>query len=255
MRNQWIRRLAGTAALAAGLVVAAADSTAKAPPPAAAVEKTIAADTEHLKHLFDLAKTKKKMEGRIKATAMLIAQYGQDGLAGKDADKMAATRAQALKVAEAIAKKNVPGAQEAAAGLAAVTADAKADKKPMKLSTMNKLELHEVMDLFGGATGGGMNLEKDIREAKKNGPKDAAAAAVIGTRTAALADYTLELPPQFGGKKTAGDWEKWSKDMKKQATDIATEASKASPDMAKLKKMFSGLDGTCANCHNVFRDE
>jgi hypothetical protein len=250
----WIRRLAGTAALAAALGVAA-DSTAKAPPPAAAAEEAIKADSEHLKSLFELAKTKKKLEGRIKATAMLIAQYSQDNLSGKDADKFAATRAKALEVAEAITKKNVPAAQAATAQLASVAPDSKADKKPMKLATMNKLELHEVMDLFGGSTGGGMNIEKDIRDAKKNGPKDAAAAALIGTRTAAIANFTADLSPMFGGKKTKTDWDKWTTDMKKQATEIADEASKPKADLAKLKKMFNTLDATCTNCHNVFRDE
>jgi hypothetical protein len=257
--SKWIRLPAGVAALSVGLVVAAAVSHAKGPVPAAAAEKAVEADIAHLKTLFELAKSKKKLEGRTKATALLIAQYAQDNMDGPNADKLAGLRTEALKVAEAAAKKDLTAAQQLSAGLENPKADAKADKKPMKLGAMHKLELHEVMDLFGGSVGGGMNIEKDIREAKKNGPKDAAAASLIATRTAAIADLAVDVAPDylpmFGPMKPKAEWDRLMGEMKKLAGEVAAEANKSKPDLTKLKTMIGKLDANCVSCHNKYRDE
>ncbi|CAN5383631.1 hypothetical protein BH11PLA2_BH11PLA2_07920 [soil metagenome] len=254
MRTLLNRKLIG--ALALGTLTLATGSYAAAPLPETTYAKVIDADTAHLNSLVELAKTKKGIPGRIKATAMLLAVYSQDNLTGKDADKMAAVRAQALKVAEAVAKKDTAATASAVAGLKGIAADAKADKKPAKLAAMHKLDLRELMDLFGASAGGGMNIEKDIRSMKKDGVKDVALAELVGARTAALADLTLELPPAFGGKKKKDDWDRWTKDMKAISVDITAEAAKgAKADMAKLKKLMGGLDGSCTNCHNVFRED
>jgi hypothetical protein len=242
------RLLAGAAALGClTLAVGAA-----APDAAPAPDRAVAADMDHLKKLFELSKTKKKLEGRVKATAMLIAGYAQDNLGGKDGDKYAGLRAGALKVAEAAAKKDLAAAETAVGEMAT----AKGDKKPLELATMNKIDLHDIMHLFGGSVGGGMNLEKDIRAAKKDGVKDVKAAEVIGLRVAKISDYTLALPPELGGKKTKADWDKWTNLMKTQSIELAAEAAKGDKaDLAKLKKSMNALDATCTNCHNTFRDD
>lgn len=256
MRTLWIRRLAGVVVLSAAVTTAAADPAPAGIIPPSAAELAIENDTAHLKKLFELAKTKKKIEGRIKATAVLIATYAQDGMGGPNADKLAAVRAQALKVAEAAAAKNLKAAQAEAEELPNPKSAAGADHKPVDLSKQAKLELHEVMDLFGGSAGGGLNLEKDIREAKKNGPKDAKSAELIGARSTALATLYIQLMPELGGKKTKEDWVKWSTQARKQAADITAEAAKGSrADLAKIKKQMGALDATCTNCHNTFRDE
>ncbi|MGL4422834.1 MAG: cytochrome c [Gemmataceae bacterium] len=249
-----MRRTIGLSLMSVTIAGLSAFSVAKEPIPASVAAKAIDADAAHLMKLYDLSKSKKKLEGRMKATALLIAGYAQDNLDGKDGAKMAGVRTQAMKIAEAAGKKDMATAEAATKDLTSTKGEAGA--KPMDLVKAAKLDLHELMDLFGGSVGGGMNLEKDIRAAKKDGPKDAASAEIIAARVSKIADYTLELPPEFGGKKKKEDWEKWTKDMKKTADDILVEAAKGgSADMAKMKKLFSGLDGTCSNCHGVFRDE
>jgi hypothetical protein len=213
---------------------------------------TVNADKEHLKKLFDLAKSKKKLEGRVKATAMLIAGYSQDQLGSPEGDKYASVRASALKIAEAASKKDLAGAQAAFEKIGSE----KGDTKKLELAKMNGIDLHDIMDLFGGSVGGGMNIEKDIRTGKKDGVTDTKAAEILGIRVAKISDYTLDLPPEFGGKKNKADWEKWTKLMKTQSLELAAEASKGPmADKAKLKKQMSALDATCTNCHNVFRDD
>ena len=256
MHLTWIRRLVGSSAVAAAIAVSAgADdaASAKLMLPEGTAAKAIEADTAHLAKLFELTKTKKKLEGRVKSTALLIAGYAQSELGGKDGAKMAGVRDQAVKIAEAIAKKDMAGAEAATKGLA--TAKGSAGGKELDLSKQAKLELAELMDLFGGSGAGGMNLEKDIRAGRKEiSAKDA---ELIGARVMVLAEYTAKLPPEFDAakKKTPDAWERWSSQMKKTAGDIATEAAKgAKADAARLKKLMSGLDGTCTNCHNVFRE-
>lgn len=248
------RRLLGASALAV-LAFAVSHSTQAAAVPEESYPKAVEADIAHLEALLELNKTKKGIPGRIKSTSILIASYAQENLKGKDAAKMAALRAAALKVADAAQKKDNDGMAKAVAALKGVTADANADKKPLKLASMNKLELHEVMDLFGSGTGGGMFIEKDLRAMKKDGVKDTKAAEILATRTAAIADLSLDLPPEFGGKKKKEDWDRWNKDMKEQASDLASEAAKGTKaDAAKMKAIASKLEGSCQNCHNVFRD-
>lgn len=248
----WTRRLLGAGALALLFAAVASQSPAREPLPASATEKTLAADTAHLKALFELAKTRKKIENRVKATALLMAQTAQNNLEGENSEKMAAVRAQALKIAEAAAKKDLAAAEAATNALASAKGG---DKKPVELAKMHDLELYEIMDLFAGSVGGGMNLEKDIRAAKRTGPTDADSAAIIGVRTAGLADFTMVLTPEFSARKTKADWEKYTQDMKQHSIDIVKEATKPSPDMMKVKQLMSALDASCTNCHNKFRDD
>jgi hypothetical protein len=252
VHTKWIRCLTGITVLSVAAAAAAADADKVAVAPATA-EAAIEADTAHLMKLFELAKTKKKIEGRIKATALLIAAHAQGHLDGPNADRMAGLQAQALKVAEAAAKKDLAAAEAAAKDLAGAKGG---DKKPVNLSKQAKIELVEVMDLYGGAIGGGMNIEKDIRDAKRNGPKDAKSAELIGARSAAMAAIYVDLLPELGGKKTKEEWVRLSNLAVKQSADVAAEGAKGEKaDLAKLKKMLGQLDATCTNCHNTFRDE
>jgi len=243
------RRLLGAAAVAS-LAFLASTTTGAGPLPAESYSRETEADIAHLEQLVELAKTKKGVPGRMKATAMLIAANAQSNLA--DA-KMVALRDQALKVAEMAAKKNVDGAAKEIALLKSPPAGG--DKAPVKLATMHKLDLAEVMNLFGAAAAGGMNIEKDLRDMKKNGVKDAKLAELVGARSVAISDFALELPPEFTAKKKKSDWDGWTNDMKTHGTALATEASKGTKaDAAKMKDSAGKLDASCVNCHNVFRD-
>ncbi|QEL13169.1 cytochrome c [Limnoglobus roseus] len=216
--------------------------------------KAIEADTAHLSKLVELA-GKKKVGGRPKATAVLVALYAEDNLGGKDAAKMATLRDEALKIAEKSKTIGTLGAEVKA--LSAVTANPKADVKPMgaqKIIEKTKLDLTEVMDLFGGATAGGMNLEKDIREMKKDGVKNTPAAELLGARSAVLAELTMHLPNDKAGGANKKVWDGYSMDMKKLSQEIATEAAKGSKaNLATIKTTVGKLDAACTNCHNKFR--
>jgi hypothetical protein len=240
-----------------GLTFAAALNAA-APLPAETYTKVIDADVAHLVSVIESAKankTKKGLPGIAKATAALIALHAQENLDGKDGDKMAAVRAGAMKVVEMLGKKDLDGAEKAAVTLKS-GGEKSADKKPAKIASVAKLDLHDIMHLFGRNTGGGMNLEADIRTMKKDGIKDLKLAELVGARTAAIADFTMELPPEFSGKKKKSDWDGWTKDMKTSAVEFATEAAKGTKaDAAKLKKIVTALDASCTNCHNIFRDD
>jgi hypothetical protein len=254
VHTKWIRRLSGIAVLAVAVTAIAADQDSKAQLPASTLEMAIEKDTAHLMNLFELAKTRKRMEGRIRANALLIATYAQMGLDGPKGEQMAAIRDQAIKVAEAAAKKDLAAAQKAAEQLAMPSGTG--DKKPVNLAKAADVELHDVMDLFGGAVGGGMNIEKDIRTAKRTGPENAKSAELIGARSAALAMLYIDLLPELDAKKTKDEWIKWSKQARDQAAAIVHEAVKGDKaDMELIKKQMGMLDATCTNCHNVFRDD
>lgn len=254
MRSKMLRRLFGASVLAVlvGVVTAAdpAISTATA-------GKAVEADIAHLNQVIELSKTK-KVGGRVKASAMLLAAYAEENLTGKDGAKMATLRAEALKIAVAAKAKDMATAGTAAKGLTGLKADDKANAKAMKIEDLIKksdLGIGEVMDMFGGSTGGGFNIEKDLREIKKNGVKNTDAVELLGARTNAIAAYTLELRPAAANGAAKKDWDNWSMEMKKLSTDLATEAAKGkAADLAKLKKIATSLDANCTNCHNKFKD-
>lgn len=251
-------RIGGAAAVALfATAITAADPTLSAD----LSGKTIEADLAHLTKLVDLAKTK-KVGGRVKSASVLLALYAQDQLGGKDGAKMTALRDAALKIAGKAKTSTVVTKDQAAfaseiAALAKV-APASAVGKPIdpkKILEDTKLELHEVMDLFGSSVGGGMNLEKDIQNLKKEGVKSVAAAELVGARTAILADLTLWLPNEKAGSGASKkQWDDYSAEMKKFSLEIATEAAKGDKaDKAKIKTAAGKLDASCTNCHNKFR--
>ncbi len=254
MRSKMLRRLFGASVLAVLVgVVTAADPALST----ATAGKAVEADIAHLNQVIELSKTK-KVGGRVKATAMLLAVYAEENLTGKDGAKMATLRAEALKIAVAAQKKDMATAGTTAKGLTGLKADDTANAKAMKIEDLIKksdLGIGEVMDMFGGSTGGGFNIEKDLREIKKNGVKSTDAVELLGARTAAIAAYTLELRPDAAKGPAKKDWDNWSMEMKKLSTDLATEAAKGkTADLAKLKKIATSLDANCTNCHNKFKD-
>ncbi len=241
------RRFFGAAAVAS--LAFLASTTGADPVPAESYSRTTEADIAHLEALVELAKTKRGIPNRVKATAMLIAGSAQQNL---NDPKMVALRDAALKVAEAAAKKNI----DAAAIAALKNPPAGGDSKPLKLATMHKIDLADIMNVFGSASAGGLNIEKDIRDLKKPGTKvDPKHAELIGVRTVAIADFALALPPEFNAKNKKVDWDRWSNDMKSSATELAAEAAKgAKADSETMRKTINKLDASCVNCHNVFRD-
>ena len=253
MSNQWIRCVVGATGLLLlmWVVTPVSLTAAKDELPAGIGANTIAADVAFLEK--GLSKDPQKREiPTLKAVAMLLALHAQNNLDGKDGDKMAALRAQALKIAEALAKKDIAGAKTAAAGLS----DPKGgDKKPLKLDTMHKLDLDEVMSCFRKSTVGGLNIEADIRSSAK-AVTDPKAIGILAGRVNAVAEYTQAFAPdnaKDGAKKK--QWDEWSKEMGVISKDIATEAAKGDKaSKPELSKKLKALDTNCTACHNVFKN-
>jgi hypothetical protein len=62
----------------------------------------------------------------------------------------------------------------------------------------------------------------------------------------------LHTPKKKEGEKNPKDWQTWTADMKKAATDLAAAAEKK--DSAAVKAAAFKLNRSCNDCHVVFRD-
>lgn len=251
-----VRRAAGMAVLLAAVLLAVPATDAAPvevkPIPEAVAAKTMAADIAFLQKGLSAGMPPKNAVDPLKAVAMLIAYNAQAGMKGDKADHMAGVRDQALKVAEAMAKKDYPAAKAAAEGLA----DAKGgNPKPLDLPTLHKFDLAEVMSAFKLTRAGGLNLEKDIQNMSKRGA-DAEAAGVIGARVAAIGVYSKALPPAgVVGDAKKKQWDEWNDEMATLGQALAAEAAKGTQaDKAVMQKKLSAIDLNCTACHNVFRD-
>jgi hypothetical protein len=253
----WTQRALAAAVTATLGVLLATPTTAKDPLPDGTAAKVLAADIAYLNAGFaelpsvDAEKLPGRLD-RLKSGSMLIALNAQNGLDGKDADKMAATRAQALKVAEALAAKKTADATAAAAGLATAKGG---DKKVLKLHEQAKFDLTELMSAYGAAVAGGMNIQNDLKAAEKS-IKDVALIEVQAARVALIAQYSIDLPAGSAeGAAKRKQWNDLSKESLKLGLETAAEAAKGDKaDQAKLKKMVGAINLNCKMCHEKFRD-
>ena len=243
-----IRTFAAAVGLTAGLLLTA---VAREPLPASVTEKLIEGDIAYLQKQLEKSTPEKRALPTIKATAMLLAVYAQDNLSGTKAEQMAGLRAAAIKVAEAIDKKDFAGAKAAAGGLK----DAKgADKKTIDLSKQAKLNIDEVMSTFRKGTVGGRNIEADLKAQVKT-LTDVGLAAEIGGRSAAIAELAEKLPPAVATGAKAKQWTDWSKEMNDLGKALAKEAGKgAAADKKQVTNLLKKLEKNCVDCHSVFKD-
>lgn len=233
-----LRFATGAAALAAGAWFLTATAAPVALPPAAAKAVTAADVADLQKRAETIAAAPEKNKGAIrtaKAIALMLGVYGD-----------AATKSQATAVAAALDKKDYKGAAELAKGLSAP-----------KGGPAAKFEygLEDVMSPFRIAKSGGLNIEKDIRDAIRDGKIDGKAAELIGARSAALASYTEEMPNDKAKSNPAmtARWKKYAKDMAAAGKDLATQGAKG--DAKALVGTLKKLNAACTNCHSDFRDE
>lgn len=239
------RLSAGAVALATGLWFLSTAS-AQPTPTKDAFKKAVAADIAYIQEALKTGTPAKGAVRTVKATAMFLASYGEaTGDAGLTAD--------ALKVAEAMAKKDYKGAEEAAKALGTSKTGAK-PKGP--LHTLAKFDLEDVMSPYRLGRLGGLNMEKDIRDGIKAGTVDAKTAELIGVRTAVIAKYTSHYPNEKAStnKMLTEKWAGWSKEMGDLGKQLADEAGKAKADQKALNGILKKLDANCLNCHNAFRD-
>lgn len=244
----WIRRAAVVAACVA--LSGVGGTAAKDPLPEGAGPTQLAADVAYLQ--TGLGKKAKNSVAPLKSTAMLIAMNAQNQVDGKDGEKMAGARDEALKVAAALTKADPDwdAAAKAAAAIAAAKGDA---KKTVKLHEQHEFDVHDLMTVFKPRNRGGRGLEDDIRKASKAGA-DAKAAVEMGNLVALIGQYSEAMAPADEGADKKKKWTDWSKEMQKLGQDAAAEGMKgAKADKAALTKKFLAVDANCTACHNVFK--
>jgi hypothetical protein len=240
-----LRLAAGGATLAAGLWLLASATAAPPDLPKDSYKKAIDAEVAAIQKTLNGGAPDKRAANTIRAQAMLIAVYGE---ATGNGD----LTAQAVKVAEAAAKKDWMAADKEAKALASPP---KGGKVTGPLHQQAKFDLDSSMSPFRLGKVGGLNIEADIRAGAKGGPIDPKAAELLAVRSAAIGSYALHYPNE---KATANagnksKWEKLSNEMMSISKDIATEAGKGG-DQKKMAGLFKRLDANCTNCHNEFRD-
>ena len=238
----------GAVALATGLgLLTAATAQPKSPAlPKETYKRVAAADIAFIQETLKGGNPDKRAVPTIKSVAMLLAAYGE-------ATGDTGLTTEALKVAEAIAKKDFKAADAAAKNLAG----AKGGAAPKAaLHTLHKFDLAELMSPFRVSKVGGMNMEKDIRDAIKAGTIDTKLAEQIAVRSGAISSYTFHYPTDKAttNKALQDKWEKWSKEMGDISKQMAEEAGKAKADQKALNTILKKLDANCTNCHNEFRN-
>jgi hypothetical protein len=227
------------------VLVALSNAEAKDPDPAAA---QLTADISYLK--TTLAKKGKTTVKPLKAVAMMVAMQAQDQAKGDDADKLAGTRDQALKVAEALAKGTPDWdlAIKASESLGTAKGDA---KKVVKFEATD-FDVQELMTVFRPKNKGGLGLETTLLEQVK-GVKDAKVALGYGNQIVLIGKYSELLAKSMNAGNKEKDWIAHAKEMQKVGGDLVTEASKEKPDLKALTKAMKAIELNCTACHKDFR--
>lgn len=256
------RAFVGFGALAVALCVISAPATADTPTlPKESYKKAADTDLKFLQdRVGDLAKKQaagmKTLDGQVKpalGVALMLSVYG-------DALGDAALKADAIKVAEAIAKKDFKAADGLAQKLAVkpgTPGKPSALPKPFKEDLM----LAAAMSPFRGSSVGGLGIDKDIKDMTKsmNAAKiDPAAVEILAVRSAVINAYGFHSPNDKAKTNATSQkqWEKWAKESIDVSNDLAAEAGKgAKADEKKLKTLLTNLNARCTDCHNKFRDD
>jgi hypothetical protein len=124
-----------------------------------------------------------------------------------------------------------------------------------KLIAAHKLTGESVMNHFGPAAAGGLNLFADLKALGTADAKavDPAAVEVLAGRVAVLSEFSRLLPSSKaeGNDANKKDWLRLNDAMTAQARTLAAEAAKGpTADRAVLKKQAFALESTCTECHS-----
>ena len=249
--SKTLTRRASALAGAAACVWLAVPTTAADPLPADLTAQLISGDIEYLQKA--LAKTpEKRALPTIKAGALILALHAQSNLSGAKADEMAGLRDQAVKVAEAVAKKDFAAAKTLAEGLKSAKGG---EKKEVALHTLAKVDITEVMSTFRKSTVGGRNYEDDLKTMAKKGVTDVALAGRVAGGSHAISEFAAKLPPTGLNDAKMKQWNDFVKDMAAISKDFAAEAGRGEKsDKKKLGAIAQKLDKNCVDCHAVFKD-
>jgi hypothetical protein len=189
----------------------------------------------------------------IKSSALLMATYANDRIAGTDKAgdaHAAAVRDEAIKIYKAAADGNFKAAGAAAKGLGDVKPAADA-KKIDVVKELGELTQKEVMHNFLKTTQFGTNAEADIIANAKKATATPANSSLIAHRVLAMG----ELNKAVVKAENAGDKKKWDDYNTKmiQATEGLLAASKKKGSAADLAKAYTAVNASCTACHDDFK--
>jgi Cytochrome C' len=217
------------------------------------------------------AEAKKDWTGKLQNTGLLVAVITQSTKQGGNAGQLAAARAAALQLSDAVEKGQLDAAKTQAAALASLKGSGPGNPPAADLD--DKVELEGVMNLLrlrskgglgfglkppaGAATADGieakvMGLAKRPLPAAdlKKQADDIVRSAHILAAVSEVSD--LHTPKKKMGDKDPKDWTTWTKDMRDASLQLAEAAKKNDP--AAVKAAASKLNSSCNNCHGTFRD-
>jgi mono/diheme cytochrome c family protein len=252
------RLLTASAIVAVSSVAAFDGSSMKTVLPAADVPKLIEAEAKIISSTLAAGIGEKKMGTKVKVSALMVAQYAQNGMVAEPgkAAQYAGLRDRAVQLSKAAETGN---ADEAKALAKTLTLTGGPATKPDALDVAKLMDLDELMQQFKPERGGGKELEKKLQFLAKRRaaltPAEVADAASVGLQSAVIGQLAERYAPDadLGSKKKA-DWVKWSQDMAALSLDVAKVASAAKPDEKAVKAALKKLDDNCAKCHSVFKD-
>jgi Cytochrome C' len=261
MRNLSARNLLVAAALLAGFAylapVGAADPTDDEYKALVAQDAKIIAGGADAVDKAASAKEKKviaKNAGSgIKSSALLVATYSNNRIAGKDptADaKAAGIRDEAIKIYKAAADGKFKDAADLAKGLA--SAKPAADPKKIDfLKDLGEVTQKEVMHNFLKSPQYGTNVEADIIANGKKATAKPADTALMAHRVLAMG----ELNKVVVKAESAADKKKWEDYNAKmiKATDELLATTKKKSSAAELQKAFTLVNSSCTACHDDFK--
>lgn len=259
-----LRTLVGGTALAVGawLLVGAATAANTPDIPADSYKKAADADIKFLQtRLGELVKMEaegaKILDGKVKpalGVALMLGAYA-------DVLGDAALKGDALKVAEAINGKKFKDANDVAKKLTAKAGTGKPAAMPAPTGIKSETMLVAIMSPTRGASVGGLNIDRDIKDLSKtaNPAKlDPAAVEILGVRSAVINAYGFHHPNDKAKTNDANKklWEKWSAESTDLSKKVVVEAAKgAKADEKALRTNLGLLNRTCTECHNKFRDD
>lgn len=192
------------------------------------------------------------MTEKARTSAVMIAAYAQQNLAGDDGQKRATQRDAALKVAELIKAKKYADASKLAGTLATLEADPKAKKEKVRIMD-DHIGYSELMHQFRHIPDGGWgifgHLQRIQTKQHKEMPRDEINEAFIHEMYQVA--ISADLANSHVHKARTKEWEQYTDDMRKLSLDLAD--SLKNKDVKSGPLILSKLTTTCFNCHKMLK--
>jgi hypothetical protein len=241
----------------------------------ALIKRSVEAIQDEVKKPKKDAKAIRRSNKRIQVHAVLIAAYAQT--AKPSSGLVAAYHKAALDLVKAVRGKN-PAQIKKVAGELEKVKPSEGDKFAATSLNLYLEERGDVMEPFRLKLKGGDGIPRELQTNQKlkgaggNGieekiralagrrkltvaqmKKEAAELALLGNKTAVIAQLAHEWAPTKEGKKDPKDWRELSVEMRDAAVELSKAAKEGSAD--KVFESAKKLNSTCTRCHKIFKQE